>query len=175
MCYFLYVASPLTLSEVRSMLPAGLTADALPVSEQQHLKDIYYDTVIGARILHGDCSCDLIRDRHPDPRDDQAYHRQRYRKLGYDRSRMIRYLERHRRIAEVRSPPHPPGYWGEAFNRFVIEHARNAGPTLYYCHFSHTGLTGDSGLALPLHHVPVADISGPVSKWLPENTPVMVG
>ena len=49
MCYFLYVASPLTLSEVRSMLPAGLAADALPVSEQQHLKDIHYDAAIGAR------------------------------------------------------------------------------------------------------------------------------
>ncbi len=174
MCYFLYVASPLTLSEVRSMLPAGLAADALPVSEQQRLKDIHYDAAIGARILHGNCACDLVRDRHPDPRDDQALHRQRYRQLGYDRSRMIHYLERHRRVAEGRSRPRPPGYWGQAFNAFVIEHARNAGPTLYYCHFSHDGLDDDPGLDHPIRHVPVGSISGPVSEWLPENTPVLV-
>ena len=32
-CYHLRIASPLTLSEVRSMLPDGITADALPSTE----------------------------------------------------------------------------------------------------------------------------------------------
>ena len=30
MCYYLRIASPLTLSEVRSMLPAGIASDVLP-------------------------------------------------------------------------------------------------------------------------------------------------
>jgi len=174
-CYFLYVASPLTLSEVRSMLPDGLIADALPVSEQQRLKNLHYDAAIAARILHGNCACDLIRDRLPDPRDDEAYHRQRYRQLGYDRNQMIQYLEHHRRSTEGRPPrPRPPGYWGHAFNAFVIEHARNAGPTLYYRHFSHDGLAGDSGLDHPIRHVRVGDIGGLIDEWLPDSTPVMV-
>ena len=33
MCYFLRIVSPLTLSEVRSMLPAGITADPMSSTE----------------------------------------------------------------------------------------------------------------------------------------------
>lgn len=174
MCHFVYLASPLTLSEVRSMLPADLTADGLPQAEQQTLLKLHYDAQDAMRILHGGCSCDLIRDRQPDPGADEALHRQRYRQLGYDRSRMIRYLERHRRSAGDRRP-RPPGYWGEAFNAFVVEHARNAGPTLFYRHFSHDGLQQDAGLAAAMHALPVSDVRGAVSDWLPEQIPTMVG
>lgn len=174
MCYFVYVASPLTLSEVRSMLPAGLTADGLPKVEQQTLLNLHYDAQDAMRILHGGCSCDLIRDRNPDPGADEVVHRQRYRQLGYDRARMIRCLERHRRSAGDRRP-RPPGYWGEAFNAFVVEHARNAGPTLFYRHFSHNGLQHDPGLTAAMNRVSVNDVRGLVSDWLPEETPTMVG
>lgn len=174
MCDFVYLASPLTLSEVRSMLPAGLTADGLPQAEQQALIKLHYDAHDAMRILHGSCSCDLIRDRRPDPGADEVVHRQRYRQLGYDRTRMIRYLERHRRSTGDRRP-RPPGYWGEAFNAFVVEHARNAGPTLFYRHFSHDGLQQDAGLATAMHSISVSDVRGPVSDWLPELTPTMVG
>jgi hypothetical protein len=169
-----YVASPLTLSEVRSMLTAGLTADGLSKAEQQVFLKLHYDAQDAMRILHGGCSCDLIRDRRPDHGTDEALHRQRYRQLGYDRTRMIRYLERHRRSAED-PRPRPPGYWGEAFNAFVVEHARNAGPTLFYRHFSHDGLQDDPGLAATLSHIQVRDVLGPVSDWLPEQAPIMVG
>jgi hypothetical protein len=37
-CYFLYIASPLTLSEIRSMLPDGITVDLADPVEQQVLK-----------------------------------------------------------------------------------------------------------------------------------------
>jgi hypothetical protein len=174
MCNFVYLASPLTLSEVRSMLPAGLTADGLPKTEQQALLNLHYDAQDAMRILHGGCSCDLIRDRQPDPGADEVIHRQRYRQLGYDRSRMIRYLERHRLSAKDQRH-RPPGYWGEAFNAFVVEHARNAGPTLFYQHFSHDGLQNDLGLAAAMRHVQVREVQGPVSDWLPEQTPIMVG
>lgn len=174
MCHFVYLASPLTLSEVRSMLSASLTADGLPQAEQQALLKLHYDAQDAMRILHGGCSCDLIRDRQPDPGADEALHRQRYRQLGYDRTRMIRYLEHHRRRAGDRRP-RPPGYWGEAFNAFVVEHARNAGPTLFYRHFSHDGLQQDAGLAAAMHSISVSDVRGPVSDWLPEQIPTMVG
>lgn len=173
MCHFLYIASPLTLSEVRSMLPDGLTADALPVPEQDRLKAIHFDTATGAIVFRGPCSCDILRDRDPDARQDEAYHRQRYRQLGYNRSRMIRHLERHRQGGGP-SRPRPPDYWGQAFNAFVIEHARNAGPTMYYRHFSHDGLADDLGLDHPIRRIAVDDIRGPVEHWLPESTPTIV-
>jgi len=175
-CYFVYLASPLTLSEVRSMLPEGLVADALPVAEQQVLQGVHYDANIGARILHGECSCDLVRERDPDPGVDEAVHRQRYRQLGYDRGRMVRYLERHRGNAGGGRPPRPrpPGYWGDAFNAFVVEHARNAGPTLFYRHFSHEGLLKDEGIRSAVRKIPVAEVRGPVAEWLPEGVPVLV-
>jgi hypothetical protein len=173
-CYFVYLASPLTLSEVRSMLPAGLTADGLPKAEQQALLDLHYDAQDAMRILHGGCSCDLIRDRQPNPKADEVVHRQRYRHMGYDRTRMIRYLENHRRSAQDQRP-RPQGYWGEAFNAFVVEHARNAGPTLFYSHFSHDGLQHDPGLTAAMSQIQVRDVQGSVSDWLPEQTPTMVG
>jgi hypothetical protein len=172
-CTFVYVSSALTLSEVRSMLPADLTADALPMAEQQPLLALHYDAQVVVRVLHGGCSCDLVRDRHPDPKVDEVVHRQRYRHLGYDRTRIIRYLDRHRRVTGDRRP-RPTGYWGDVFNAFVVEHARNAGPTLYYRHFSHDGLPGDSGLATPIHQIAVTEVRGEVSSWLPELTPTMV-
>ena len=174
MCYFVYLAGPLTLSEVRSMLPAGLTADGLRKAEQQTLLDLHYDAQDAMRILHGGCSCDLIRDRQPDPKTDEVVHRQRYRHMGYDRTRMIRYLENHRRSPQDQRP-RPQGYWGEAFNAFVVEHARNAGPTLFYSHFSHDGLQHDPGLTAAMSHIQVRDVQGSVSDWLPEQTPTMVG
>jgi len=173
-CHFVYLASPLTLSEVRSMLTAGLTADGLSKAEQQVLLKLHYDAQDAMRILHGGCSCDLIRDRQPDHGTDEVIHRQRYRQLGYDRTSMIRYLERHRRSAKD-PRPRPPGYWGEAFNAFVVEHARNAGPTLFYRHFSGDGVQADPSLAAALKTLPVSDVRGAVSDWLPEQTPTMIG
>jgi len=175
MCTFVYVASALTLSEVRSMLPTDLTADALPMTEQQALLALHYDAQVVVRVLHGSCSCDLVRDRNPDPKVDEVIHRQRYRHLGYDRARIIRYLDRHRRVTGDRRP-RPAGYWGNVFNAFVVEHARNAGPTLYYRHFSHNGLPGDAGLTTPIRPVTVAEVreAVAVTSWLPEQTPTMV-
>jgi len=40
MCFFLNIASPLTLSEIRSMLPSGLTADLAPAAERARLSRV---------------------------------------------------------------------------------------------------------------------------------------
>ena len=132
MCYFLYLASPLTLSEVRSMLPNGLTADLASFPDQQTLKALHPPAQTVARILAGRCSCDLVRTRLPEPRDDERHLRERCRKLGVARSVVIPALERHR---QGWAPP-PPYGWPEAISRFVAEHARNAGTCLYHLQFS---------------------------------------
>jgi hypothetical protein len=170
MCFFLYVASPLTLSEVRSMLPPGLTADLLPPKEQPALRSLLPDAQTVARVLHGGCSCDLVTQRHPVAREDEAPLRRRYRALGYSRERVIRALELHRRALERRSQP--PGHWPRAFAGFVAEHARNAGPTLYYLHFSHDGLLSVGGEAP--RQVRTAEVRSSPGAWLPEEVPVVV-
>jgi hypothetical protein len=143
MCFFLYIASPLTLSEVRSMLPPGLTADLLPPVEQAALRPLHPDAQTAARVLHGGCSCDLVTQRHAVASEDETRLRARYRSMDYSRDQVIRALDVHRRALERRAQP--AGHWPRAFAAFVTEHARNAGPTLYYLHFSHDGLLRAAG------------------------------
>jgi hypothetical protein len=170
MCYFLYIASPLTLSEVRSMLPPGLAADLLPPTEQAVLRPLLPDAQTVARVLHGGCSCDLVTQRHTVAREDEAPLRQRYRALGYSRERVIHALDLHRRALERRAQP--AGHWPRAFAAFVAEHARNAGPTLYYLHFSHDGLLGvTEGMG---RRIRTAEVRAAPGAWLPEDAPVVV-
>jgi hypothetical protein len=170
MCYFLYIASPLTLSEVRSMLPAGLSADLLPPTEQAALRDLHPEAQTVARILHGGCSCDLVTQRHPASAEDEARLRIRYRAMGYSRAQVIRALEVHRRAVERR--PKPPGYWPQRIVEFVWEHARNAGPTLYYLQFSHEGL--QQVAPGPPRIISTADVRAFPGIWLPEDAPIVV-
>ena len=172
MCYFLYLASPLTLSEVRSMLPPGLTADLATFSDQQTLKSVHPEAQTVARILAGRCSCSLVRERLADERADERHLRERYRHLGISRTAMITALERHRRG----SAPRPPKEgWPVALSKFVAEHARNAGPSLYLLHFQ----AADSGLlpnsvATPSECSP-SHVRGAPERWLAEGKPVLVG
>jgi hypothetical protein len=170
MCFFLYIASPLTLSEVRSMLPPGLTADLLPPAEQAVLRPLHPDTQTVARVLHGGCSCDLVTQRRPVASEDESGLRARYRVMGYSRDRVLRALEVHRRALERRAQP--AGHWPRAIAAFVAEHARNAGPTLYYLHFSHDGLLRAAGG--PPRKVRTADVRSAPGEWLPEDTPLLV-
>lgn len=168
MCYFLYLASPLTLSEVRSMLPAGLTADLASFPDQQTLKALHPRAHTVACILAGRCSCDLVRPRLDDPREDERHLRERYRSLKIPRPIVIAALERHRRGAPVR----PHGNWPRRLVEFVAEHARNAGTTLYYLQFSpapgHLRLLGEVG------RLNAADQGATPSEWLREGTPTLV-
>src|SRR3954447_5721371 len=129
MCYFLYIASPLTLSEIRSMLPHGVTADLADFMDHQALKSLHPDAQTVARLLIGSCSCDFVRPRVSDTREDERHLRERYPQSGSGRTRVISALERHRRRPSV---PHREKDWAAALVGFVAEHARNAGPTLYY-------------------------------------------
>jgi hypothetical protein len=171
LCYFLYLATPLTLSEVRSMLPGGLRADPVSRLEQGMLLQYHPDAQTVVQIVRGACSCDLVRARLPVTREDEAHLRSRYRQLGLPRDQVIVALENHRRSAEQRQ--RPDGYWPNAINGFVLEHARNAGPSLYFLGFSHRG-----ALKIPrgetVTTVPASVVIGSPAGWLQENQLIML-
>ena len=169
MCYFLYLASPLTLSEVRSMLPPGLSADLAAFPDQQKLKAIHPTAQTVARILVGRCSCDLVRPRLADPREDERHLRERCRKLGLTRSLVIQALERHRQGSGTNLSA---DNWPAAMSRFVAEHARNAGTCLYHLQFSpEAGPLSSLGEG---RRVTVAQVTADPHGWLLEGAPTFV-
>lgn len=169
MCFFLYIASPLTLSEVRSMLPPGLSADLAP-SHRASLHQLHPAARTVAQLVVGACSCDLVRQRGSDPIEDERELRGRYQRARVARTEVIKALERHRRGPLPR--PAPPSGWPEALAAFVAEHARNAGPTLYLLDFT------PHPRGTPAPPAPLARSVGEVRlqrDWLAEGRPVMVG
>jgi hypothetical protein len=169
MCHFLYLASPLTLSEVRSMLPRGLAADLLAPSDARRVRALAPEAQTAARLLVGACSCDLYLQRGPE-RHEETELRHRYRNLRLDRQAIIHAIDRHRRGEH---PRRDLALWQQALAAFVAEHARNAGDTGYYREFSAGPLHGlerdAEAVPLPLHtvtHEPAA--------WLQENQPALV-
>jgi len=153
------------------MLPKGLAADLLDPGEQRALKQLRPDAQTGARLVHGACSCDLVVQRHPVSREDETWLRRRYREQGLPRTAVLSALERHRRVAAERSQP--AGFWPRQVVDFVVEHARNAGPTLYYLHFSHAATLG----VLPAGEPPAQranEVRMNPAGWLQEERPVLV-
>src|ERR671915_2227066 len=116
MCYFLYIASPLTLSEVRSMLPPGLVADLAPPQHRTALQQLHPSARTVARLLVGACSCDLVRPRQADPIEDERELRTRYQRAKLPRTEIIKALERHRRGPARRQEP--PNGWAAALAAF---------------------------------------------------------
>jgi hypothetical protein len=168
-CFFLYAASPLTLSEVRSMLPAGFTADLVGAADQAALRALHPAARTGVRLLLGACSCDLVLARSGS-RDEERELRRRYFAAGLSRADVIAAIESHRRGGGLFESPAAAR---SALGAFVAEHARNAGPTLYLLRFG----------AEPLHRRPPqgpparlrpSDLAGGVDGWLVEERPVLV-
>ncbi len=153
------------------MLPAGLAADLLGPGEQRLFRRWMPEVQTVARLVHGACSCDLVVDRHPSAREDEAWLRRRYRALGLARDQMIRALDAHRRAGE--RPRRPAGHWPLAVAHFVAEHARNAGPTLYYLHFAHDGALRALPAGEPVVVRPSQVIAEP-GTWLREGQLVRV-
>lgn len=169
MCHFLYLASPLTLSEVRSMLPPALTADFLPPAASNALRALLPAAQTTARLLVGACSCDLYLYRDALHHREEALLRQRYRALQLNRTTIIQAIDRHRRGEH---PARDPEAWQGLLAAFVIEHARNAGDTLYYREFSPGGLDG-AGLARQPVNVTVATVRSDPA-WLNEGVATVV-
>jgi hypothetical protein len=168
-CYFLMIASPLTLSEVRSMLPDGITADSLPSTRLADFRHLLPAAQTAAHLRVGACSCDLVRPRLPDTREDERHLRSRYKALGLSRDRIIRELERHRQLTP--GITEPEGGWRAALAAFVAEHARNAGSTLFRLTF-HPGPDRVTTSA-PLRRT-VTEIRARLGDWLEEGTSILV-
>jgi hypothetical protein len=169
LCYFISLVTPLTLSEVRSMLPRGMTADVAERSEQQELLPLLPEARTVVRLLVGACSCDLVRHRHSESREDERHHRERYRRLGGTRPAVIAALERHRLGAGIR-PPH--GGWPRALADLVAEHARNAGPSLYLLRFLPEPPRAPPPAAT--RQLSLALVLAAPDRWLDEGVPIMV-
>jgi hypothetical protein len=150
------------------MLPAGIVADALPAGEPARLRRLLPLAQTVARLRVGPCSCDLVRSRLADPREDERDLRRRYSRLGLPRERIIRELERHRRGPV---PAEPPAGWRAALAGFVAEHARNAGPTVYQLVFLPDG--PDIGDADVVKRT-LAEVRAEPERWLDEGRPTLV-
>ena len=171
MCHFLYIASPLTLSEVRSMLPPGLAADLLPPAPAARLRALLPAAQTAARLLVGACSCDLYLERDPVQHREEAVLRQRYRALHLNRTTIIQAVDRHRRGEH---PLRSPAAWQALLAAVVAEHARNAGDTLYYREFSPGGLDG-AGLSRAPLFIPLGTVRDDPAGWLEEGVAVVAG
>lgn len=153
------------------MLPAGVTADPASASETSRLRRIFPSAQTVATLLAGACSCDLVRPRDPDRRADERHLRERYFGAKLSRERIIGELERHRRGHEGGRHVGVPG--PEALAGFVLEHARNAGPTLYALRFGPGGELPDLGREPPVSRSP-AEVRAAPAGWLAEGIPTLV-
>lgn len=170
MCYRLFLTSPLTLSEIRSMLPEGITADLLPPALQRFFLSQLPRARTAVALRHGGCACDLIGRRLPEREDDERALRTRYRRQEVNRSDVVRVLEAHRK----RGPMADLGTdVAEAFAGFVAEHARNAGPALFLADFS-ADPNREPGWPGGARQVPAAAVRRDPAGWLQEDHPVVV-
>jgi hypothetical protein len=168
-CYFLYIASPLTLSEVRSMLPPGLSADPLPPKVAQAFDRLGPPVATVALLLAGACSCDVLLGRDPHGHEEERQLRQRYRELGLSRDEIIVALERHRRGEHRR--PVTRAERAAALAGFVAEHARNAGPTVYYLQF---GILPSPHPPETMARVALSAVKADPESWLAEGHALLV-
>jgi hypothetical protein len=166
LCYRLRIASPLTLSEIRSMLPAGFAADVASPEDQRALRPSLPGAQTVATLRLGACACLL---RFPRTGDDERHLRRRFGELGWSRDRIIAALEQHRR---GQPPPGEPAAFRAALAAFVAEHARNAGPTLYLLTFGEGRPLVPPGAVE--QRVGTAAVRGGPHTWLAEGVPVLV-
>jgi len=165
-CYQLVVVSALTLSEMRSMLPTGVRADALGTLQLAAWRPRFRGAQTAAHLRVGRCACRLVPGRFHGAHSDEAQLRARYRRLGVPRDVTIAALERHRRGA-FDGEIVPPG----TLHVFVAEHARNAGPALYALGF---GAADDvPGVPAEVRERTLAETRGG-DDWLEEDAAVRV-
>jgi hypothetical protein len=152
------------------MLPAGMVAQPADRAEHHRLLQLHPSARTVVQLVVGACSCDLVRHRHSDPRQDERQHRDRSRRAGGARGLLIAGLERHRVGAQV---PAPAGGWPRALAAFVAEHARNAGETLYLLRFT---LPDDvTVVRTAARRMTAAEVVAQPDDWLTEHAPVIVG
>lgn len=155
------------------MLPPGLTADLASSSSRAALQTLHPRAKTVAQLLVGACSCDLVRTRLDNPIEDERELRSRYQREKLSRVDIIRELERHRGGSLPR--PKPPGGWAGALAGFVVEHARNAGPTLYLMDFGTERSHAPASMTAAPVACSVPEVRLQAGQWLSEGRPVVVG
>lgn len=160
MCYSIVLVTPLTLSEVRSMLPAGMTADAIGPDAQGPYRRLLDGAQTAVLLQAGRCSCRLVASRFPSRISEDAHLRDRYRALKVPRALVIAGLERHRRGAEAPRPG------ADALTRLVREHARNAGRAVLIMGFAAGSGPPSIPALVAARGVPDADA---LDAWLEEG------
>src|SRR6478735_4311093 len=168
MCFALYIASPLTLSEIRSMLPPSFGADLVDPASQRLLKKRHADAQTGAVLLRGRCSCALIEKGAADGVW-EAELRKRYRAAKAPRDSVIKALERHRAQTGLR--PLAPGLGIQQFQTFVVEHAKNVHATMYFLRFGVDPFQPLAAVPVPTLIERAGTLGG---GWLREGEPVVV-
>ena len=171
MCLQLYLASPLTLSEVRAMLPDGVVADLVSPPIQRQWASRFPSTRVVVTLRQGPCACGLAGQRHEDNKEEERRLRERYRRAGVGRTQVITALERHRR-----APQHRPELDRSVASlaSLVAEHARNAGPSLYFLDFSPEQERMPPWPDSRPETVTAAQVRANPDTWLPEQKPVLV-
>lgn len=170
MCYRLYLATPLTLSEVRSMLPAGAAAHAAAPGEQSLLRDLLPAAQTIVELRRGPCGCDFFIQRDPEGRTDETHLRERGIRAGIARAELSGILQHHR---QPQQRVKPLEHWQRAIAAFVAEHARNAGPSVYHRTFP-AGRRRRSEAEPDLVQVTVSQVRERPADWLTEGRPTLV-
>lgn len=163
MCYYLWIASPLSLTEIRSMLPTGFAVEIVPPAEQVPFRARLRSAQSVVRLRVGGCACALGVDEEGG---EERHLRRRYAALGLSRDRVIAALEHHRRGA---APAGMPRARRTALAEFVAEHARNAGPTLYYLGFGTEPVEGLASAVGPVATMTAAAVRAAADTWLEEG------
>ena len=142
-----------------------MAADLLDPASQRLLKKRHPDAQTGVVLLRGRCSCALVQVGAEDGVW-EADLRKRYRAAKASRDDIIRALERHRALTELR-----PADGLDVFAKFIVEHAKNAGASMYYLRFGIDPF-------LPLTAVPAPHAAerakALTTGWLREGEPVVV-
>lgn len=148
------------------MLPAGPSADLLDPADGAVLRRWFPRAQTVAALLVGSCSCDLFAPRDPAGRTEERELRAAWRRLGLSREAMLAALDRHRRPPP--EPP-PPAGWPAVLAAFVVEHARNAGPSLYFHHVAPWGLAAHPPRDPRIAVVTPTEVLRAPGSWLAEE------
>jgi hypothetical protein len=153
------------------MLPEGVAADLVSPAIQRQWTERFPSARVVVTLRQGPCACGLAGQRHQDNKEEERRLRERYRRAGVGRSQVITALDRHRR-----APRHRPELDRSVASlaSLVAEHARNAGPSLYFLDFSPEPERMPPWPDSRPETVTAAQVRAHPDTWLPEQKPVLV-
>ena len=152
------------------MLPEGVVANLVSPALQRQWTARFPAARVVVTLRQGRCACGLAGQRHEDNQEEERRLRARYRKAGLGRAQVIAALDRHRHAPTHRATNRSV----TALSELVAEHARNAGPSLYFLDFSAELERMPLWPAPAPEPITAAQVRANPGTWLPEQTPVLV-